>query len=135
MVVDEVMTSKLTTAAPSASIQRVLRLLSEADVRHLPITDDGELVGIVSDRDLRSFVPDLGEDSSELAARLARPISSVMSSDLVTVEPETELQEAIDLMLDQKVGAIPVVHPDTRELVGILSYMDVLRAARAALAE
>lgn len=135
MVVDEVMTSKVTTAAPSASIKRVLQLLSEADVRHVPITDDGELVGIVSDRDLRSFVPDLVENFSEVAERLSRPISSVMSSDVVTVEPETDLQSAIDLMLDQKVGAIPVVRPDTRELVGIVSYMDVLRAARAALAD
>lgn len=135
MVVDEVMTSKVTTAAPGASIKRVLQLISEADVRHVPITDDGELVGIVSDRDLRSFVPDVIESFSEVAARLSQPISSVMSSDVVTVEPETDLQDAIDLMLDQKVGAIPVVRPDTRELVGIISYMDVLRAARAALAE
>lgn len=135
MVVDEVMTSKLTTAAPSSSIKRVLQLLSEADVRHVPITDEGELVGIVSDRDLRSFVPDLAESPSEAASRLARPISSVMNSDLVTVEPETDIQDAIDLMLDQKVGAIPVVRPNTRELVGIVSYIDVLRAARAALAD
>lgn len=135
MVVDEVMTSKVTTAPPSASIKRVLQLLSEADVRHVPITENGELVGIVSDRDLRAFLPDVVESFNEIAARLSQPISSVMSSDLVTVEPETDIQEAIDLMLDQKVGAIPVVRADTRELVGILSYMDVLRAARAAFEE
>lgn len=138
MFVDEVMTSQLTTASPSTSIRKVLELLAEADVRHIPITDGGELVGIVSDRDLRSFlVPalQLVEQPAELAARLARPISTVMSSDVVTVQPETEIEDAIDVMLDQKVGAIPVVREDTGELAGILSYMDVLRVARAALAE
>jgi acetoin utilization protein AcuB len=138
MVVDEIMTNQLITAKPSTSIRRVMELLAEAEVRHIPITENGELVGIVSDRDLRAFqVPPLSliEKPGELAAMIGKPISTVMSSNVVTVQPETEIEEAIDLMLDQKVGAIPVVREDTGELAGILSYMDVLKAARNALAE
>ncbi|MNC91117.1 CBS domain protein [compost metagenome] len=66
---------------------------------------------------------------------MSQPVSAIMSCNVVTVTTETELVEVIDLMLDQKVGAVPVVNDDSSELVGIVSYMDVLRAARAALAE
>jgi acetoin utilization protein AcuB len=138
MVVDEIMTLKPVTARSSTSIRRVLDLLGDADVRHIPVVDDGELVGIVSDRDLRAFVsPPLAmlENPAELRERMSQAISTVMSSDVVTVTPETNVEEAIDLMLDQKVGAVPVVNDETRELVGIVSYMDVLRAARTALAD
>jgi acetoin utilization protein AcuB len=46
------------------------------------------------------------------------------------VDPETEVSEAIDLMIEHRIGALPVVEPDSTKLVGIVSYVDVLRAAR-----
>jgi acetoin utilization protein AcuB len=53
-----------------------------------------------------------------------------MSSDVVTVNPETEVGEAIDLMIEHRIGALPVVEADSTKLVGILRYVDALRAAR-----
>ena len=51
----------------------------------------------------------------------------MMSADLIAAEPETDVSELVTLLLEHKVGAIPVVTPDTRQLVGIVSYVDVLR--------
>ena len=133
MVVSEIMSSHPITVEASEPIGRVMKKLAEADVRHLLVVDDGALVGIVSDRDLRSLAPSALmelEHPREIRKRLEQPISSVMSSDVVSVDPETEVAEVVDIMLEQKVGAVPVVDPATDELVGIVSYMDVLRAAR-----
>jgi acetoin utilization protein AcuB len=119
------------TAEASSSIGTVMHKLFEIDVRHLPIVDDGELVGIVSDRDLREVVSRLlSEGVTDLRQRLAAPIADLMSADVVSVDPETELAEAADLMIEHRVGALPVVSPSTTKLVGIISYVDILRAVR-----
>lgn len=133
MVVSEIMSANPFSVMANESIGRVLKKFAEADVRHLPVIDEGELVGIVSDRDLRSFHPNALmelEHPQEIRRLLAQPISTVMSSDVVSVDPETEISEVIDIMLEQKIGAVPVVDADTDKLVGIVSYMDVIRAAR-----
>jgi acetoin utilization protein AcuB len=138
MLVQEVMTREPYVAFARDSIRTVLTKLAEADVRHLPVTSDGALVGIVSDRDLREVVPsafDAAARPREAASILARPISDVMSSDIVSVSPGDDLVEAIDLMIEHRIGAVPVVDTSSDELVGIVSYVDALRAAREAIAE
>lgn len=133
MVVQEVMTEDPITAQSSTAIGTVLNTLFESDVRHLPIVDGDQLVGIVSDRDLRAFLaPSMLEleKPEDVRKRLAQPVSTVMNADVVSVTPETDLSEVIEMMIDQKVGAVPVVQPGTDELVGIVSYIDVLRAAQ-----
>ncbi len=131
MVVEEVMSRDPFTVDVTESIAQVMRKLAEADVRHLPVVEDGALVGIISDRDLRAYSPAVMlefEQPLEVRKRLAQPVASVMASDVVSVNPETELFEVVELMLDQRIGAIPVVQPDGAQLVGIVSYIDVLRA-------
>ncbi len=133
MVVAEIMTKDPMTVDAGARIRDVITSLFELDVRHIPVVDGKELVGIISDRDLRSFLaPALVEleKPADVALKLNAAISTVMSSDVLSVDPETELTELIDLMLDHKVGAVPVVDSDSGELVGIVSYTDVLRAAQ-----
>lgn len=130
MVVEEIMTKNPVTVDSSQSIAEVIGTLYELDVRHLPVVDDGELVGIVSDRDLRGLVSFEPDETAEARGRRREPISSIMSGDVLSVSPETDLGEAIDLMLEHRVGAIPVVEEGSSELLGILSYVDVLRALR-----
>ena len=116
------------------SIGSVLATMMEADVRHLPVGANGMLVGIVSDRDLRRSLDVIpGPARGGLVNALERPISELMSSDVISVNAETEMVEVIDLMLDHKIGAIPVVEGDSLKVVGIISYIDVLRAARPRL--
>jgi acetoin utilization protein AcuB len=133
MIVREIMTPDPFAVKSTSNVRQLLRVLTEADVRHLPVVEDGALVGIVSDRDLRGFGPTVIEaiDQPEAARQaLEQPASAVMSSDVVTVNPETEVGEAIDLMIEHRIGALPVVEADSTKLVGILSYVDALRAAR-----
>ena len=127
MVVSEIMTSNPETADVRQSIRSVIRKLLTLDVRHLPVMEDGELVGIVSDRDLRDVTARLID---EAGAALDRPIGETMSTDVISVDPETEVDDVIDLLIEHRVGAVPVVSPGTRSLVGIVSYADVLRAVR-----
>ena len=127
----EVMTPHPFTVANSDSIETALDILDSHNFRHLPVTDgQGNLVGIVSDRDLRSFALPMGVelDHPELAhGRSDRQIATIMQTDVISVDTETEIEEVLDLMIQEKIGSIPVVKPGTRLLVGIVSYLDLLK--------
>lgn len=129
MVVEDIMSPNPIVVPVTASVRRARAILLEADVRHLPVVDEGKLVGIVSDRDFRSLEFEPGDAGEPLD----RPLSALMSSDVITVHPETDLGDVIDLLIEHRIGAIPVVHPDSLKLLGIVSYIDVLRVAREAV--
>lgn len=129
MVVEEIMSEQPHAIEATESVREAMHRLMAQDIRHLPVLDDGVLVGMLSDRDLRSIASEAL--TAEVGDQLAQPVSEVMTSDPITVLPETEVGEAIDLMIEHKVGALPVVAED--RLVGILSYIDVLRVAKSAL--
>lgn len=134
----DLMTLDPVTVTPRARIADVWDLMRERRIRHAPVVEDGVLVGMVSDRDLAGIdmVRVLTVEGTEaLREELATPIIRVMSADVVWVEPESELEEVVDLLIEHRVGAIPVVRPDTREVLGIISYIDVLRALRDRLEE
>jgi acetoin utilization protein AcuB len=138
MIVAELMTRDPATVTPGTSIGEVWDLMRDLDIRHVPVVERGALVGMVSDRDIAQL--DLAavlrlDGAAALRVELSRPIVNVMSADVIAVETESELSEAIALLIEHKIGALPVVRPDTRELVGILSYIDVLRAYHESLAE
>lgn len=136
MTAEELMTDDVTTVDETASLAAALEILSQLEIRHVPVVHDGEVTGMISDRDLRSLGLDIVTDLESLErikARLQAPVSSLMTGGVVTVDRSTDVSEIIDLMLEEKVGAIPVVDEETNELVGIVSYVDVLRAAREQL--
>jgi acetoin utilization protein AcuB len=134
----DVMTSSPITVTLEATLAEVSDLMREADIRHVPVVKAGVLVGMVSDRDLASLnvARVLTADGADALRRaLATPVVTVMSADVIFVEIEDDLDDVIELMLEHKVGAIPVVRPDTREVVGIVSYIDVLREIQDLVAE
>lgn len=134
MLTREYMTADPFVVHASDSIGSVLAMMMEADVRHFPVVENGMLLGIVSDRDLRRSLDVIpGPGRGGLPNALERPISELMSSDVISVNPETEMVEVVDLMLDHRIGALPVVEADSLKVVGIISYIDVLRAARRQL--
>jgi CBS domain-containing protein len=136
MIVAEVMTQGPQYVDVTETVRGALRALAEADVRHLPVVENGEVVGIVSDRDLQKVSPsalDELEHPNEVRSLLAQPISNLMSSDVVTFNAEDELTEVFDTMNDLRIGAVPVVEAGSRKLIGIVSYIDLLRAVRHAL--
>ena len=138
MIARDLMTSDPLTVTPQASIAEVWDLMREVDVRHLPVVEADALVGMVSDRDLaRVDIARLlkAEGAGAVRDELATPIARVMSSDVIAVTPDTEIGEVIGLLIDHKIGAVPVVEEETREVLGIISYVDVLRALRDVLEE
>jgi CBS-domain-containing membrane protein len=91
-------------------------------------------VGLVSDRDLRSYLLPRSEQiirAADAQARLEANVSLVMRTDMRTVPPETLVAALIDLFLQEHIGAVPVQESASRALLGIVSYIDVLRVARA----
>ncbi|MBW2464419.1 MAG: CBS domain-containing protein, partial [Deltaproteobacteria bacterium] len=112
MTADEIMTTDLVTVEETTRIGEAYRLLSELSIRHLPVVSGGEISGMISDRDFRSLGLDAVTDMArmdDLTTRMSGPVSNLMTSGLLTVERGTEVKEIIDLMVDEKVGAVPVV--------------------------
>lgn len=133
MEVSELMTPNPQSANVTDTVRDVWIMLLDLDVRHLPIVERDELVGMISDRDLRSFILPMNSELETIAtedARFDRPISELMQGDVISVHPETDVTEVIDLMIDHRIGAVPVVEPLTGTLVGIVSYIDIIRQSR-----
>jgi acetoin utilization protein AcuB len=130
MIAADIMTKNPRTVPASATVAEAVDLLQSMNVRHLPVVDDaGHLVGMLSDRDLGPLVRIFteGAEAERMLALSQRQVSELMSGDVVTVEPDTDVREVIDDLLEERIGAVPVVSgPD--DVVGIVSYVDVLRA-------
>jgi acetoin utilization protein AcuB len=132
----EIMTHDVVTAAPTDTVDMALRLLEDQEIRHLPIVDGGRLVGMISDRDLREYRLPLMEeldDPDRADELLATPLSTVMQTGAVALEAGESIAEAIDLMLTYGFGAVPVVDGRDQTLIGIVSYVDILKAVRSTL--
>ena len=137
MTANDLMTPDPVTVTPQASVAEVWDLMRELEVRHVPVVESGALVGMLSDRDLARF--DMArllmvEGAETLRHELATPVVKVMSSDVIAVNPETELEEIVELLVEHRIGAVPVIRSHTRKVVGIVSYIDVLRALQDSLA-
>jgi acetoin utilization protein AcuB len=129
MLVNKRMTRDPLVVSPTQSLADALRLTRERRIRHLPVVEAGELVGMVSDRDVRLAMPSpLTEPDDQRVAFLDRtPVSAVMRREVVTVGPFDTVEDAAKEMRRRRIGAIPVVDAAGR-LLGILSESDVLDA-------
>ena len=131
MVVQEIMTRNPYAIEADRPVREAMQRLLSKDIRHLPVLDNGILVGMLSDRDVRSIAA--ATLTGEVGDQLSASVSELMTSDPISVDPEADIGEVIDLMIENKVGALPVLAED--RLVGIVSYVDVLRYAKAQLEE
>jgi acetoin utilization protein AcuB len=133
MKVEDLMTAAPEKIDVTASVSEAFNRLFELDVRHLPVVDENdELIGMLSDRDLRSYsLPLMNnfENADTYNERGDAPVSDIMQGDVMSVDPAEEITEVIRLMIDHKIGALPVVDPIRGNLVGIISYIDILREA------
>jgi acetoin utilization protein AcuB len=106
--------------------------MHEKNIRHIPVVAHNEVVGLLSERDLRSYLEEVYRSSQETKEGIRRKsltIADVMHSKPITVDPSLDVAEAIDLMLENKVGAL-IVADSLNQLRGIVSYEDVLRNLR-----
>lgn len=126
MRVVDVMTRDPLTVTPTETIGQADELMNTNRIRQLPVAQEKELVGIVTDRDIRSFLSGSLLESPEARERaLNTEVREIMTTEPITVSPDDDLQEAVELMIDEKIGGIPVVD-EAEGLVGIVTYVDVL---------
>ena len=136
MKVRELMTKKPLTVPVDTPVVEARRTMLEHRIRHLLATDNGRLAGIVTDRDIRLNMPSPATSLSvwEINYLLARmTVGSVMTKSVITVDPNRNVVEAARIMLDHKIGALPVVDGGT--IIGIMTETDIMRAFAAMMPE
>jgi len=128
LLVRDWMTGNLVTLSPKASVAEALTLCRERRIRHIPIVEEGRLIGIVSDRDLRDASPALGD--AERASTLQEiRVGDVMTREVSTTVPEESIENVAQEMYELKIGSLPVVaEEDEEKLLGIVTSSDVMRA-------
>ncbi len=137
LLVRDWMTRKLVTLSPEASVGEALTLCRERRIRHIPILEEGRLVGIVSDRDLRDASPALGDAERASALQKIR-VGDVMTREVSTADPQDSIENVAQEMYELKIGSLPVVAEAPvvdeglavaeEELLGIVTSSDVMRA-------
>jgi len=115
--VRDAMTEDPRSIGPSVSVVEAARLMREGDIGSLPITDDEKLVGMITDRDITTRVVAEGSDPKVTS------VSDVYSRDLISVEPDEGIEEALRLMAHHQVRRLPVV--ENGRLVGIVAQADI----------
>ena len=129
--VSEVMQTEVVTLGRADRLDLVEDIMRLGRIRHLPVVDEGRVVGIVSSRDLlaASLSKALEFDRQERRTFLRSVgVEEVMTPDPVCVAPAATLAEAAAVLVHRKIGCLPVVRPD-RTLVGLLTETDLVRAA------
>ncbi|MBP1940504.1 CBS domain-containing protein [Bacillus luteolus] len=116
MSVRELMTENVATVTPSQTIQEAASIMSEYNVGSVPVVENGQLKGIVTDRDIiiRSTAQGMGSST---------PVSHVMSSNLVQGSPSMSVEEATSLMSQNQIRRLPIV--ENNNLVGIVALGDI----------
>lgn len=127
MKVEEIMSINPETIDFKAPIREAMDKMRDRKCRHLPVTNESGVAGMVSDRELRGFILSyLKADKETVNARIEDPISRLTQGDLISIGPDDDIKEAISLMLENDVGALPVIDPAEGTLIGMLSYVDIL---------
>jgi CBS domain-containing protein len=122
------METKLVTISASERMSTVDDIMTLGRVRHMPVVHGGQLVGVVSHRDLlRASLSVLSQhrDEERRAFLAVVEISRVMSTPPIVIEPDATIEEAALVMAEKKIGCLPVVEGD--RLIGLITETDVLR--------
>ena len=115
--VRDIMTSEVETASPDTTLEEVATMMKTEDVGAIPIVEDEELVGIITDRDIVVRCVAEGKDASEIS------VEDILSEDLETASPDMDVDEAVRLMSQRQIRRLPVV--EDNRLVGMLALGDI----------
>lgn len=129
LTLGEWMTPDPITISSDQTIGDALILMLERDIRHLPVLEHDKLVGIVSDRDIRQFHAKVRisyKDRLEEDRYLTLPVTEVMSCRPLTGGLRTQIDEAVKLMVNYKIGSLPVTDRENT-IVGIFTEIDALQ--------
>ncbi len=118
MRVSEIMSKEIITISPDKRVGQALQLMHKHSIRHLPVLEEGRMVGWITSRDLREVL---------LASMLEKiTVADVMIKAPISVTPESNVEEAARLIMEHKIGGMPVLDGD--RLKGVITMMDVIGA-------
>ncbi len=123
MLVGQIMTREVATITPDKQVGQALKLMQKLNIRHLPVVQHHRMVGWITSRDLREVL---------LASMLEKiTVGDIMVQAPITVTPDTSVEEAARLVVEHKIGGMPVVEGD--RLVGVITMLDLISAFTAML--
>ncbi len=129
MTVDSIMSRDVVTVTPDTTLTEIRSLLHEKGFNHLLVVEpDDTLCGVISDRDVLKAVSPFLDTYSEAPRdikTLSQPASEIMEDDPITVEPDTTIKAASEVLLENRVSSLPVVEGEG--LVGIVTGKDLLQ--------
>jgi len=128
MLVREFMTTEVTTLQEGDTLLDATMIFVRSTLRHLPVLRDKQLVGVVTQRDVKQYAPSIlsGISADEYNQLMeSTPISRIMSRDPATVTPDQSMYEAVKILTARRIGCLPVV--ENSELKGILTTTDMLK--------
>lgn len=124
MLISQIMKRKIFTLNEKSTIKDAMQLLELHQIRHIPIVDDNQqLVGIVSDSDVRDASPSIFHSTDHLEDFL-KPLSSIMVKNVITAHPLDFVEEASVLFYEHHIGCLPIVQ--NKQLIGIITETDIL---------
>lgn len=126
MKVVDVMTKNPLIMTANETVGVADRLMVENHIRQLPVVDGSALLGIITDRDIRSFMANSLLDESTRNKALQTPVQEIMTTEPLTLAPDDDLRDAVELLIEEKIGGVPVVD-EAEGVVGIVTYVDILR--------
>lgn len=132
MYASDLMSRTLVTVPSTTAVVEARALMTRARIRHLLVVDNQRLVGIITDRDIRLNLPSPATSLSvwELNYLLARvTVAELMTRSVIVVEPNRPARDVARIMLEHKIGAVPVL--DGEQPVGIVTETDLVRAFAA----
>jgi CBS domain-containing membrane protein len=129
ILVRDLMTARVFTLSPGSTMTTLYDLMDSEHIRHIPVVDgDGDLVGLVTHRDLlRSALTDRSDIPLAIQRQVLETVRvrEIMTTAVETAEPDQDIREAAEIMMENKFGCLPVV--EGSRLVGILTEADFVR--------
>ncbi len=124
MIVEEIMTKEIITLKQENTVKEALELLNRHNIRHIPIVNDlNHLVGIISDRDIRSAAPSILDENPD-SSILEQSLKTIMSSPVITIHPLDFIEDVASIFYDHSIGCVPVVQDN--KIVGVVTEKDLL---------
>ncbi|MEJ9228044.1 acetoin utilization AcuB family protein [Peribacillus butanolivorans] len=126
MIVEKIMNEDIISLTPTDTIHSAVLIIKEKRIRHIPIVDDNfQLVGLVSDRDIRDAAPSIFR-TSEYKNDLQKPLTSIMKTDIITGHPLDFVEEIGAVFCENNISCLPIVKE--KKLVGIITGSDLLHS-------